>query len=88
LFDFVSKQGLRREGGNLFSQTRQSGEPQSGPPALSGMGTINSNALEQSNVDLAREFVHMITTQRGFQANSKVVTTTDIMLEVVVNMKR
>lgn len=88
LFDFVSKQGLRREGGNLYSQTRDSGEAQSGPPGISGMGNVLSYNIEQSNVDLAREFVQMITTQRGFQANSKVVTTTDTMLETVISMKR
>lgn len=88
LVDFTSKQNLRREGGNLFSATRDSGDPLPGPANSNGMGSISSNSLEQSNVDLAREFVEMITTQRGFQSNSKVVTTTDTMLEVVVNMKR
>ncbi len=53
-----------------------------------GKGEIKANSLEQSNVDLASEFVKMITTQRGFQANSRVITTTDAMLEEVVNLKR
>ena len=88
LYDFTCHQGLRREGGNLFSQTMESGEAFFGPAQTNGMGKINSYSLEQSNVDLAREFVQMITTQRGFQANSKVVTTTDTMLETVVSMKR
>jgi len=88
LVDFTSKQNLRREGGNLFSGTRDSGDPLPGPANSNGLGAISSNSLEQSNVDLAREFVEMITTQRGFQSNSKVITTTDTMLEVVVNMKR
>lgn len=88
LYDFSSKQNLRREGGNLFSETRESGDPLPGPANGNGLGTINSNSLEQSNVDLSKEFVQMITTQRGFQSNSKVITTTDTMLETVVNMKR
>lgn len=88
LVDFTSKHNLRREGGNLFSATRDSGDPLPGPANSNGLGTISSNSLEQSNVDLAREFVEMITTQRGFQSNSKVVTTTDSMLETVVGMKR
>ncbi|NHZ45166.1 flagellar hook protein FlgE [Nitratidesulfovibrio liaohensis] len=88
LYDFTSPTNLRREGGNLFSETRASGDALAGPANANGYGSINSNSLEQSNVDLAREFVQMITTQRGFQSNSKVITTTDTMLETVVNMKR
>ncbi len=88
LYDFQSEHNLRREGGNLFSATRDSGEAAPGPANNNGLGAVYSNSLEQSNVDLAKEFVQMITTQRGFQANSKVITTTDSMLEVVVGMKR
>ena len=65
-----------------------SGESSWGAAGVNGFGSINSYMIEQSNVDLAKEMVHMITTQRGFQSNSKVITTTDIMLETVVNMKR
>jgi flagellar hook-basal body protein len=88
LYDFPSKQNLRREGGNLFTQTRESGEVVSGAPNTGSFGTTHSNEIEQSNVDLAREFVQMITTQRGFQANSKSITTVDTMLETVIQMKR
>ena len=88
MYDFTCQQGLRREGNNLFSQTRASGEPKSGAAGVAGLGTINSYALEQSNVDMSTEFVQMITTQRGFQSNSKVITTTDTMLDTVINMKR
>lgn len=88
LYDFNSKQGLRREGGNLFSQTRDSGDPASGAANTSGFGSISANTLEGSNVDISTEFVQMIATQRGFQSNSKIVTTIDQMLETVVNMKR
>ncbi len=88
LYDFTSPQNLRREGGNVFSQTLDSGDPKSGPPGVAGLGSISSNSIEQSNVDLATEFVLMITTQRGFQGNSKIVTTVDTLLGEVINMKR
>ena len=88
LYNFVNPQGLRREGGNLFSATLDSGNPQVGPANQNGMGSVNSYSIEQSNVDMAREFVQMITTQRGFQANSKGITTVDQMLETVIGMKR
>lgn len=88
LFDFNNKTGLRREGGNLFSETRDAPLTSSQPAGSGGMGTISSGALELSNVDLAREFVDMITTQRGFSANGKVITTTDSMLAEVIMLKR
>ncbi len=88
LYDFRNKVGLFREGGNLFSQTIASGERQFGKANTLGLGAVNSNSLEMSNVDLAREFVDMITTQRGFSANGKVITTTDQMLSEVIMLKR
>ncbi len=88
LYDFLNMTGLHREGGNLFSQTLDSGEAFPGPANGNGLGSIASNSLEQSNVDLAREFVQMITTQRGFSANGKVITTTDQMLSEVIMLKR
>ena len=88
LYDFPSPHNLRREGGNLFSATRESGDVVSGPANHAGYGAIYGNSLEQSNVDLATEFVQMIVTQRGFQANSKSITTVDTMLETVIGMKR
>lgn len=88
LYDFVNTQGLRREGGNLFSSTMESGDPRLSAAGTNGMGTINSLQIEQSNVDMSREFVQMISTQRGFQANSKGITTIDSMLETVIGMKR
>lgn len=88
LYTFPSNQGLYREGGNLFSQTRESGEALVGAANTNGKGKVLSNSLEISNVDLAKEFVNMITTQRGFQANSKTVTTVDSMLETIIGMKR
>lgn len=88
LYDFTCKQGLRREGNNLFSETMASGAPSSSVAGESGFGTVNAQSLENSNVDLSREFVNMITTQRGFQSNSKLITTVDTMLETVISMKR
>ena len=88
LYDFISPHNLRREGGNLFSETNESGDASSGPANSVGLGSVYGNSLEQSNVDLATEFVQMISTQRGFQANSKSITTVDTMLETVIGMKR
>jgi flagellar hook protein FlgE len=88
LADFTNLQGLRREGGNLYSKTQESGEPRIGTANAAGMGSIASGKLEQSNVDTATEMVNMITYQRGFQANSKVITTVDDMLQEVIQLKR
>ena len=88
LADFDNLQGLRREGNNLYSQTRESGAPRIGTANDAGMGTIASGRLEQSNVDTAEEMVRMIAIQRGFQANSKVITTVDAMLAEVIQIKR
>ncbi|MDX9786408.1 MAG: flagellar hook protein FlgE [Desulfobacterales bacterium] len=88
LAKFQNTQGLFKEGGNLFRETRTSGPAITNKPGTAGLGSIASNSLEQSNVDISNEFVKMITTQRGFQANSKIVTTVDTMLSDVINMKR
>ncbi len=88
LYDFTCTQALRREGNNLYSKTRASGEEKSGPAGVAGLGSISGNTLEQSNVDMSKEFVQMITTQRGFQSNSKIITTVDLMLDTVIQMKR
>ncbi|PIE68958.1 MAG: flagellar biosynthesis protein FlgE [Deltaproteobacteria bacterium] len=88
LADFNDQYSLYREGGNLFSETSASGAPLTGLANTRGKGAVASNSLEQSNVDLATEFVDMITTQKGYQANSKTITTTDQMLDVLINMKR
>ena len=88
LYDFKCEQGLYREGGNLFAATRESGEPKQGVPGDNGFGFTRAYNIEQSNVDMSTEFVQMISTQRGFQANSKSVTTVDTMLETVIGMKR
>jgi flagellar hook protein FlgE len=62
--------------------------PYTNSPGQASLGRLNPNALEQSNVDLATEFVKMIMTQRGYQANSRVITTTDEMLSELMNIKR
>jgi flagellar hook protein FlgE len=87
LAKFQNVQGLYKEGGNLFRETRVSGDPITGRPGSNGLGSISPNSLEQSNVDIATEFVKMITTQRGFQANSKIITVTDQMLAELINLK-
>jgi flagellar hook protein FlgE len=79
---------LHREGSNLFTETQDSGVALTGAPGTNGLGKINSNSLEQSNVDLGNEFVHMILYQRAFQANSRIITTTDSLMEEVLSLKR
>ena len=88
LAKFQNVQGLYKEGGNIYGETRASGVPTTSRPGTNGLGTIAHNSLEQSNVDIATEFVKMITTQRGFQANSKIITVTDQMLSELINLKR
>lgn len=88
LYNFASTQNLRREGNNLFSETAESGPATSGGAGTGTFGTTEGYSLEQSNADISTEFVNMIVTQRGFQANSKAITTVDTMLETVISMKR
>lgn len=88
LAKFQNLQGLYKEGGNLYRETRESGPATTNLPGTNGLGSIAPNSLEQSNVDIANEFVKMITTQRGFQANSKIITVTDQMLSELINLKR
>ena len=88
LADFASSTGLESAGMNLYKETYDSGQPLIGGPGSAGRGLVKSSTLELSNVDIAREFVNMITAQRGFQANSKIITTTDEILAELVNLKR
>ena len=88
LAKFLNNYGLHTEGGNLFSETRDSGGAITNKPGENGLGTIAPNSLEMSNVDISEEFVTMITNQRGFQANSKTITTVDDMMQTVIQMKR
>lgn len=86
--NFKNPAGLEKTGGNLYRSTSNSGQAIIGVPGSGGFGNLNPGALEMSNVDLSKEFTYMITTQRGFQANSRIITTSDEMLQEVVNMKR
>jgi flagellar hook protein FlgE len=84
---FANPDGLMKAGGNLFSSSANSGQPQVGLPDNSGRGTIATGFLEGSNVDLAQQFTNMIMAERGFQANSRVITTSDEILQDLVNIK-
>lgn len=89
LANFANPEGMEKVGGSTnYRQTVNSGLPQIGVAGGGGRGLIAGGALEMSNVDLAQEFTNLIVAQRGFQANSRVVTTSDEMLQDVVNLKR
>ncbi len=88
LSDFQNYDGLSAIGNNLYTESLSSGEALLGTPGNGRLGGITPNALEMSNVDLATEFVKMITTQRAFQANSRVITTSDEILNELINLKR
>jgi flagellar hook-basal body protein len=88
LATFQNERGLLKVGNTMFQETSNSGSAAVGTPLSGFRGQIASNSLEQSNVDLSTEFVSMIVTQRGFQANSRVVTTSDEMIQELLNLKR
>ena len=81
--DFINPAGLQAIGNNLFLETGASGAPQVGTPGLTGLGTVLQNTLENSNVSVVEEMVNMITTQRAYEMNSKVVSTADQMLSFI-----
>jgi flagellar hook protein FlgE len=85
---FVNPGGLTRQGQNLFGVSSASGAAGIGQPGQSGRGAVTTGSLEMSNVDLATQFTGMITAERGFQANGRVITTSDEMLQELVNLKR
>lgn len=85
---FDNPNGLAKVGGTNFAETVASGAPRLTVPGQDGAGVVLNGTLETSNVDLADEFTNMITTQRGYQANSRVVTVSDTMLEELLNLKR
>jgi flagellar hook protein FlgE len=86
LATFPNEAGLERVGGSLWASTPNSGAEIVGTPATTGFGTTIGGVLEQSNVDMATEMTNMITAERGYQANSRVITTADEMLESLVQM--
>lgn len=88
LAKFANPGGLVRTGSTMFAETANSGTAQIGSPGVPGYGQIAPSSLEMSNVDLSEEFTEMIITQRGFQANSRIITTSDEMLQELVNLKR
>ncbi len=88
LAKFENAEALFKVGNNRFKEARDSGAPAIGKAKAGGRGTIFAKSLERSTVDLALEFVNMIQNQRGFQANAKTITTTDQLLEEVINLKR
>jgi flagellar hook protein FlgE len=94
LQNFANPQGLLKEGNNLFSGIGAAGPlggaatPTPAAPGTNGLGRIQAGALELSNVDLATEFTNLITTQRAYQANARIITTSDEMLQELVNLKR
>ncbi|MBK7594335.1 MAG: flagellar hook protein FlgE [Gemmatimonadetes bacterium] len=85
---FNNPSGLLRQGDNMFTESANSGLPVLGFAGTSDTSSITPGALENSNVDLSQEFTSMIITQRGFQANARVITTSDEMLQELVNLKR
>ena len=85
---FTNPAGLNRADGTSFTAGVNSGDPQIGAATTGGRGSIASGYLEASNVDMAQEFTNMILAQRGFQANSRVITTSDEILQELVNLKR
>ena len=88
LADFNNQAGLRKAGRSLFQESPNSGDAIEGIAGATISGTITSGALESSAVDIAQEFTGMITAQRGFQANARIITTSDQMLDELVNLKR
>ena len=88
LADFPSYFGLNKLGHNLYAESPASGQAMPGVALSGSLGSISPSAIEMSNVDLAQEFVKMITTQRAFQANSRVITTSDEILQELISLKR
>mgnify|MGYP001788004596 CR=1 FL=1 len=85
---FKNPAGLEKTSENMYQMTPNSGDAIIGMPGDGSMGSLNPGTLEMSNVDISSEFTEMITTQRGFQANSRIITTSDEMLQELVNLKR
>ncbi|MFC1491133.1 flagellar hook-basal body complex protein [Nitrospinota bacterium] len=88
LANFNAPQGLGSQGSSLFSETQDSGQPIQGQATTAGFGSVLSNSVELSNVDIAEEFVKLIQEQQAFQANARVISTTEDLLDEVVNLTR
>ena len=88
LASFTNPAGLEKAGGSAYRATFNAGEVQVGAPGTDGLGSLASGALEMSNVDLSQEFTNLIVAQRGFQANARIITTSDEVLQELTNLKR
>lgn len=88
LHNFINPGGLKSEGGNLYQATEASGEPIESNPGVDGTGTIMQRFMETSNVDITEELIHLITTQRAYEVNSKAIQTADRLLEVGNSLMR
>ncbi|MEG0471266.1 MAG: flagellar basal body rod protein FlgG [Solibacillus sp.] len=88
LAKFPNASGLEKTGSNYFQATQNSGDPYAQFGTVDGIGSVNSGFMEMSNVDLSEEFTEMIVAQRGFQSNSRIITTSDEILQELVNLKR
>lgn len=88
LASFTNPGGLEKAGENVYTASNNSGDPNVGPSGIAGKGKIIAGTLEMANVDLAEAFTDMIVTQRGFQANSRTITTSDQMLQELLTLKR
>ena len=88
LAKFENPEAMFKVGNNRLKESRDSGTPSIGGPGTAGRGKLFAKSLERSTVDLATEFVNMIQNQRGFQANAKTITTTDELLNEVIQLKR
>jgi flagellar hook protein FlgE len=86
--NFNNPGGLDKTGGSFYRESVNSGAPQIGFPGVDGRGLVSSGVLEMSNVDLAQEFTNLIVAQRGFQANSRIISASDELLQDLVNLKR
>ncbi|MFC3298272.1 flagellar hook-basal body complex protein [Arthrobacter agilis] len=88
LAGFVNPAGLEKAGGSSYRATANSGAAGIGAPGADGLGTVDAGFLEMSNVDLSQEFTNLIVAQRGFQANARIITTSDEVLQELANLKR
>jgi flagellar hook protein FlgE len=88
LANFVNPGGLEKAGSSSYRVTINSGAAEFGTPGAAGLGSLSGGTLEMSNVDLSQEFTNLIVAQRGFQANARVITTSDEVLQELTNLKR
>jgi flagellar hook protein FlgE len=85
---FENNEGLFKMGKNMYKETKKSGQGALGKPGKDGRANVQAKSIELSNVDIASEFINMMNAQRNFQANTKTITTTDQMLQEILNIKR